>query len=591
MLDAVWLKILHAQLVNICEEMGLATMRTAYSPIFSEGLDFCCLILNREGELVAMQNLNPAMLGQALYSGRWVIDDFGADSFEPGDVVVHNDPYRGGSHMPEHLVITPFFYGSELRGWLCNIAHVAEIGGMAPGSFSANATEIYQEGLRLPPVKLFRRGEPVHDIWRIMLANHRTPDHSWGDFNAMIGSLHVGLRRLEALYDEHGVDPIERSIPALFDYSEQWMRRDISELRDGTFSGEDCQEDDGVEQRKYWLRVDLTIEGDHMIVDWSRTDRQARGTINAPYPVTASATYCGVFQVIGSGAPINAGAIRPIDIIAKPGTMVNVRHPGACVGGQTELQPRIVELIQGRVLSQVAPERCSAASGGTSGNFLFGGVHPATGRYYTNYHLEGTGWGGRALTDGNNCQVVPHGNCRNTPVEVFETRFPWLTERYQLNDDAGGPGRTRGGLGVTRLIHVEADEIVVSALCDRSKVSPWGVHGGKEGQRLSYLVKTVDSGEFRTFSDAFGTPSNTKFSNVRLHRGDTVMLCSPSGGGYGPPWERPIDNVLEDVESHFVTSESAKSDYGVAVRADGTHDPAETERLRREMRRRAGAVG
>ena len=206
MLDLVWLKILHAQLVNICEEMGLAMMRTSYSPIFSEGLDFCCLILDRDGELVAMQNLNPAMMGQALYSGRWVIDDLGADSFEPGDVVVHNDPYRGGSHMPEHLLITPFFHGGALQGWVCNIAHVAEIGGMAPGSFSANATEIYQEGLRLPPVKLFRRGEPVQDVWRILLANHRTPDHSWGDFNAIVGSLRVGLRRLEALYDEHGAD-------------------------------------------------------------------------------------------------------------------------------------------------------------------------------------------------------------------------------------------------------------------------------------------------------------------------------------------------------------------------------------------------
>lgn len=584
MLDLVWLKILHAQLVNICEEMGLAMMRTSYSPIFSEGLDFCCLILDRDGELVAMQNLNPAMMGQALYSGRWVIDDLGADSFEPGDVVVHNDPYRGGSHMPEHLLITPFFHGGALQGWVCNIAHVAEIGGMAPGSFSANATEIYQEGLRLPPVKLFRRGEPVQDVWRILLANHRTPDHSWGDFNAIVGSLRVGLRRLEALYDEHGAARIETSVPALFDYAEQWIRRDIAGLPDGTYSGEDCQEDDGFDKRSYWLRVDLTIRGDQMVVDWSRTDPQARGTINAPYPVTASATYAGIFQVIGSGAPINAGAIRPIDIVAPPGTVVNVRHPGACVGGQTELQPRIVDLIQGRVLSQVAPERCSAASGGTSGNFLFGGIHPRTGQYYTHYHFEGNGWGGRARTDGNNCQICPHGNCRNTPVEVFETRYPWFTECYQLNADAGGPGRTRGGLGITRLLHVEADEIVVSALCDRSKVAPWGVYGGHDGDRLAYLVRTAGSSRFRTFSEAFGTPSDTKFSNVRLHRGDVVMLRSPSGGGYGPPWERPPEHVAEDVVEGYVTRERASASYGVVVRADGTIDQAGTFSARTELR-------
>ncbi len=581
--DPVALRILHSQFVNICEEMGIATMRTSYSPIFSEGLDFCCMILNPAGELVAMQNLNPAMTGQALYSGRWVVDDVGVDNFQPGDVVIHNDPYRGGSHMPEHLVITPFFYGGKLRGWLCNIAHVAEIGGMAPGSFSANATEVYQEGLRLPPVKIEERGEPVRDVWRIMLANHRTPDHSWGDFNAMIGSLKVGARRLESLFDEHQPEQIERAIPALFDYSETWIRRDIAELADGTYSGEDSQEDDGFEQRQYTLRADLTIDGDHLLVDWSRTDPQARGAINAPYPVTASATYTGIFQVIGSGAPFNSGAIRPIDIVARPGTVVNVRHPGACVGGQTELQPRIVELIQGKILSQVAPERTSAASGGTSGNFLFGGVHPQTGQYYTNYHFEGMGWGGRAETDGNNAQIVPHGNCRNTPVEVFESRYPWTVHEYRLNDDAGGAGRTRGGLGITRILEVEADEITVSALCDRSKISPWGVQGGLDGDRLAYLVKQVGSDEFLPFSKAFGTVSDTKFSNVILRRGDLVMLHSPSGGGYGSPLERDPEKVADDVRNRFVSLESARDVYGVVLDENGMVDAGATDVRRQEL--------
>src|SRR5215207_2426876 len=433
MIDRVYLKVLHSQFVNICEEMGFVMMRTSYSPIFSEGLDFSTMILDPAGDLVAMQNINPAMLGQALYSGRWVIEDLGVDAFEPGDVVVHNDPYRGGSHMPEHLLIAPFFFEGELRGWVCNVAHVAEIGGMAPGSFSANATEVYQEGLRIPPVKIMRAGEPVRDVWRIMLANHRTPEASWGDFNAMIGSLVVGQRRLAECFEEHGAERIAEAIPALFDYSEAWIRRDIAELPDGTYSGEDCQEDDGFAPGPHFIRADLTVSGDHMVVDWSRTDPQARGVINGPYVVCASATYSGVFQVIGGDAPINAGAVRPIDIIAPPGTVVNARHPGACVGGQTELQPRIIELIQGRILSQVVPERTSAASGGTSGNFLFGGVHPATGEYYTNYHFEGMGWGGRASTDGNDAQNVPHGNCRNTPVEVFESRYPFRHSEYRLN--------------------------------------------------------------------------------------------------------------------------------------------------------------
>jgi N-methylhydantoinase B/oxoprolinase/acetone carboxylase alpha subunit len=581
--DSVFLKILHSQFVNICEEMAVAMMRTAYSPIFSEGLDFSFLILDENGELISMANMNPAMLGQALFSGRWVIDDLGADEFEPGDVVVHNDPYRGGSHMPEHLLVTPFFFEGRRRGFLGTVGHVAEIGGMAPGSFSSNATEIYQEGLRLPPVKLMRGGRHVQETWRIMMANHRTPEHTWGDFNAMIGALSIGERRLEALYETHGPEQIGAAVPSLFDYAETWMRRDIAELPDGTYSAEDCQEDDGFEDRPYFIRCDLTIAGDRMIVDYSRSDEQARGVINGPYVVTASATYNGVFQVIGSECPINAGAFRPIDIIAPAGTVVNVRHPGPCVGGQTELQPRILDLIQGKVLSQIVPERCAAASGGTSCNFLFGGVHPRTGHYYTHYNFEGIGWGGRSKTDGNDAQIVPHGNCQNTPLEVFETRYPWLHSEYRLNPDGGGPGRTRGGLGITRVMTVEADEIVVSALCDRSKVSPWGLAGGEVGERLAFLVKGSGDDAYRTFSEAFGTTSPTKFSNVRLARGDAVMLRSPSGGGYGPAAERPAENVLRDVCQGFVSRERAHRDYGVVIREDATVDEEATEALRKEM--------
>ena len=582
MIDQVWLKILHSQLVNICEEMSSALMRTSYSPIFSEGLDFYALILDRRGDLVATAKINGAMLGQSLFSGRWVIDDIGVDDLEPGDVVIHNDPYRGGSHMPEHLLITPFFYEGELQGFVGTIGHVAEIGGMAPGSFASNATEIYQEGLRLPPVKIVSRGEPVKDVWRIILANHRTPDTSWGDLHALIGALSVGTRRLEALYDEHGADRIDEAIPALFDYSESWMRQAIASLPQGTYSAEDCQEDDGQSERPYWIRVDVTVDGDHMVVDYSRSDEQALGAINAPYVVTASGTYNGVLFVIGSDVPLNAGAVRPIDIIAPPGTMVNVRHPGPCVGGQTELQARLIELIVGRIFSNLLPDRTAAASGGTCSNFLFGGVHPRTGEYYTNYHLEGMGWGGRATTDGNNAQIVPHGNCRNTPIEVIETRYPWIHEEYRLNPDGGGAGRTRGGLGITRTLTVDADEIVVNAFTDRSRVQPWGLFGGLPGQCGAFLVRKAGEEEWQYFSQAFGTPSDTKFSNVRLHRGDQVVLRTPSGGGFGSPWERSTESVFADVADGFVTEEAARELYGVVFR-DGAVDPEGTAARRREL--------
>lgn len=584
MIDGVWLKILYSQLVNICEEMSSALMRTSYSPIFSEGLDFSALLLDRNGDLIATAQINAAMLGQSLYSGSWVINDVGLDELEPGDVIIHNDPYRGGSHMPEHLLVMPFFYQGELRGFIGSIGHVAEIGGMAPGSFASNATEIYQEGLRLPPVKIMSRGEPVKDVWRIILANHRTPDSTWGDFNALIGALHVGARRLEALYDEHGADRVEQAIPALYDYSEAWMREAIASLPQGTFSAEDCQEDDGQGDQPFTIRVDVTVQGDRLIVDYGRSDAQALGAINATYVVTASGTYNGVLTVIGADVPLNAGAVRPIDILAPAGTMVNVRHPGPCVGGQTELQARLLELMVGRIFSHLMPENSAAASGGTCSNFLFGGVHPETGEYFTNYHLEGMGWGGRASGDGNNAQIVPHGNCRNTPIEVIETRYPWVHEEYRLNPDGGGAGRARGGLGITRTLTVTSDEIVVNAFTDRSRVQPWGIFGGHPGECGAFLVKKAGEDEWRYFSDAFGTPSDTKFSNVRLHRGDQVRLRTPSGGGYGPPWERPVEAVLDDVADGFVTADAAERIYGVVLR-DGAVDDAATEQRRKELAR------
>ena len=580
LLDSVWLKILHSQLVNVCQEMAYAMMRTAYSPIFSEGLDFSTMILDRDGNLVAMANMNPAMLGQSLFAGRWVIDELGADKLAPGDVVIHNDPYRGGSHMPEHLLVSPFFHNGELRGFLGNVAHVAEIGGMAPGSFASNATDIYQEGLRLPPVKLMAAGKPVQDIWRIVLANHRTPDSSWGDFNAMIGSLNVGARRLQELYDEHGAELIEAGIPGLYDYSETWIRNEITRLKDGVYSAEDSQEDDGYDDRAYNIRVDVTVDGDRLVVDYSRSDPQAVGPINAPYLVTASATYSGIFFIIGGETPINAGAVRAIDVIAPAGTIVNVRHPGPCVGGQTELQPRLIDLIQGLVLSQVVPERAAAACGGTGCNFLFGGVHPRTGRYYTHYNFESIGWGGRAQTDGNSAVCVPNGNCANTPVEVLETRFPWLHSKYGLNPDGAGAGRTRGGLGITRVMTVEADEIICSALFDRAKNAPWGLFGGEPAQRSQLLVKLSGGTEWLTFGAAFGTNSDSKFSNIRLRRGDTIMLRTPSGGGYGSPHERDPKAVVADVREGLVSVAAARDLYRVVLDADGAVDEAATHQLR-----------
>ncbi|MBX3031980.1 MAG: hydantoinase B/oxoprolinase family protein [Chloroflexi bacterium] len=582
--DRVGLTLLHRQLENICDEMAVSMMRTAYSPIFSEGLDFSTLILDRDGELVATAGINPAMLGASLYAATWVIREVGADAFGEGDVWIHNDPYRGGSHMPEHMMVTPVYVDGAIAAYVGNIAHMAEIGGMSPGSFAAGATDIYQEGLRLPPVRLYRGGEPVQDIWRIMLANHRTPANSWGDLHAMLGSLRIGERRLKQLFAERGVDQLNQSFRRIQDFADIFLRDEIAKLPDGVYYGEDTFDDDGVVTEPYTVRLALIVDGDELIFDYSRSDPQAVGPINAPYVVTLSASLNGLLYILGRNIPVNAGLNRAIRVVAPAGTICCVKLPGACVGGQTEYQPRVMEMVMGSILGQVVPERTAAASGNTSLNFLFGGTDPRTGDYYAHYHFEGNGWGGRATADGNSAQIVPHANCRNTPVEVFETRWPWIHESLRLNSDSGGPGRHRGGLGIERTMEVAGDTITVSALADRARRAPWGLEGGGEGSRTRIELQRPGDADFRSFQDHYGLASPSKFANVRLHRGDRVRLVSPSGGGYGEPLERDPADVASDVREGFVSPATAERTYAVVVSEDGVLDAEATSRLRADRR-------
>lgn len=578
--DNVALTLLHQRLVNICDEMAISMMRTAYSPIFSEGLDFSTLILDRSGELVAMAGLNPAMLGASLYAATWVIQEMGPENFHEGDIWIHNDPYRGGSHMPEHMMIAPIIVGGEIAAYVGNIAHMAEIGGMAPGSFAATATDIYQEGLRLPPIKLYDRGEPVKDVWRIILANHRTPANSWGDLHAMLGSLRVGERRMRALIDERGVEDAADGFEQLKNFGERHLREQIQALPDGVYPAVDQFDDDGVTDRPYVIRLLMIVDGDRVVFDFTESDQQADGPINAPYVVTLSAALNGLLYFLGRRLPVNAGISRAVRVVARSGTICNVRHPGACVGGQTEYQPRVMEMITSSILSRIAPERAAAASGNTSLNFLFGGEDPRSGEYFAHYHFEANGWGGRLTSDGNNAQIVPHANCRNTPVEIFETRWPWLHHEYSLRRDSGGAGEHRGGLGVVREIEVLAPSITVSALADRGTMRPFGIVGGQDGAPTGILLQRTQDQEFGTFHDRLGVTSPLKFANVRLSQGDRVRLLSPSGGGYGIACQRDPELVRQDVLDGFVTVRSAREIYGVMIGDEGALDAGATSRLR-----------
>ncbi|MFO1038183.1 MAG: hydantoinase B/oxoprolinase family protein [Geminicoccaceae bacterium] len=565
-LDAIGLHVLHNALTNIASEMAIVMMKTSYSTIFNEGLDFSTILLDRAGNIIAERNFAPAMMGAVNYTLRWTLEELGEEFFQPGDVVVHNDPYRGNCHIPEHMLMKPIFLEGELIGFSGAIGHLAEVGGKAPGSFASDATDVYQEGLRLPPVKLIEGGRYNEQLWRVILANHRTPRNSWGDFHAMIGALNIGERRLAELVARYDLRTVVDGAHQLIDYAERRLRAEILELPEGVYPASLTVEDDGVGTDPFDVHVKIVIKDGRIIADFTGSSPQVRGPMNCTFVVAAAALYNAVFSVTDpmDQIPRNSGCYRPLQVIAPAGTVVNVKHPGPSVGGNTDLQPKLIDLLLA-AFAKAVPDRVAASSGGSSSNLLFGGVHPDTGRYYSNYNFDGMGAGATARKDGNDGEVTRHSNCRNTPVEVFEHRYPLLTLRYGLAKDSGGPGKHRGGLGTERTIRIRAPEITFSALFDRCKLAGQGLFGGHEGGRSALLVKLKGDTEFRTFQEVFGVASPTKFTNVLLHQGDELYYRAPGGAGFGPPSERDPALVRADVEEGFVSPEAAARVYGIGA--------------------------
>lgn len=563
-MDQVTLTVVHNFLTSTCREMGLAMMRTAYSPIFNESLDFSCVIFNRKGRLIGQAEFCPSQIGTIKGTVECLLEEMGLDAFAPGDVLLTNDPYRACGHVPEFTVLKGVFDDAgNLMYYVANCAHMAEPGAKVPGGLAGDATEIYQEGLILPPVWIQKAGEDMPDVWNIIFANHRTPDVTNGDLRAMIGSLTIAERRLNELIARYGAGVVDQASDELLAISERRMRAEIEKIPDGVYTFEDVIEDDGIEDRHFPFKVKITISGSDIVADFTGSSPQATGPMNANFSVTASAVYNAFLHITDRTIPRNDGCYRPIEIIAPEGSILNCRHPAALVGGNTEISPRITDIIFA-ALAEALPEVVPASLGGSSCCFLFGGRHPDTGAPYSHFHFEGVGWGARHEQDGNNAVVVINGNCRNTPVEVFETRYPLINECYRLSTDSGGAGQWRGGLGGERILTVTAPDITVSALFNRMTVSPFGLFGGMEGGRSGIYVKRSDDDEFRTFQDVFGTLSPSKFSGITLRKGDQVKIVMPAGGGFGDPKRRARARVEEDVRVGFVSEESARDVYGLS---------------------------
>ncbi|GLK85842.1 hydantoinase B/oxoprolinase family protein [Ancylobacter defluvii] len=562
-MDMVSLNIVGGILVSICRDMGVTLMRTSYSTIFSESLDFTCGLALPTGELIATGDFCPSMIGGMPLLLRSCVQEIPLDELEPGDVILHNDPYRGGLHTPEHTFFKPVFLEGELIGFAVAIGHVCEVGGMAPAGFAGEATEVFHEGLRVPPVKIIRAGKDVDDVWRLLLANVRTPRYNYGDFRALIASIDLGERRMKELAAKHGVKAFGEHVHALMDYAERRMRAEIEKIPDGRYRFEDVMEDDGIEDKVYTIRVEVTVDGSDVIIDYHGSSPQAKGPINATLGVAHGAAYNALLQLTDSTIPKNSGCFRPIRILAEPGSMLNVNFPGPSVGGNTESHCRIANAVMG-ALAPAVKERSAATDGATHSNFLFGGTDTETGEFFCCYDLTPVGWGGRSFADGNDAVGGINGNCPHIPVEVFEFRFPWHMEEFRLVDGSGGPGQFRGGLALTKTLLCTDTDMTFSYMSDRQKVSPWGIHGGGEGAKAELFIKRQGSDEWLTATQAFNKVSPSKFANVPVRPGDRVKISSPGGGGWGAPADRDPELIREDMADGFITEEQFRTVYAQA---------------------------
>ncbi len=574
--DPILLEVMRSHLITSCREMGIAMMRTSYSPIFNEGLDFSCVIFDAAGEMIAQADFCPAQIGAIPHVVEWCIKEVGPENMSPGDVILHNDPYRGGCHLPEFMVLKPCFVDGEIVAYTANIAHMVDIGGLVPAAFG-DTRNIFQEGLRFPPVKIYREDEEVEDLFRVLISNIRTPRFGYGDLKAMIGSLYVAERRIVELVEKYGEAEFTRCAQDIKTVSEILARRAISDLPDGEWTFAAVIEDDGVEPDAEWkINATVVVRGDEVIVDYTGSSPQSPGPPNQTWGVTASATYAAMFNIYGA-IPFNHGCYRPISIIAPVGSFVNVEYPGSCVGGNSDSSPTTVDVILGAI-SEIAGKG-TASDGDTCGILSLGGMDPRSGEAFAHLHFDGGGWGGRHDHDGNSAQVPKTSNCANTPIEVLETRYPLECVEYSLNTAATGrpgAGEFRGGFGTKRVMRVTAESMTLSAHTNRNRVHPWGKAGGEEGGNCTVRLRRRGEEEWKTAPELLGTISSGKFANVELHEGDEVSLGMPGGAGYGDPAARDPQLVAEDVRNGLYTRAEALELYGVAL------DPASGEVMQAE---------
>lgn len=519
-IDPITLEVLRHALSGVAEEMLAALIRTGLSPNIRERHDCSTALFDADGRMVAQSESMPVHLGAMPFSVQAAIDAL--DSFEPGDVVALNDPFHGGAHLPDLTLVTPLFDRHDhLRGFAANRAHHADVGGMRPGSVAGDATEIYQEGFRMPPVKLWARGQANEAALALLLANVRTPREREGDLQAQYAANETARQRLASLVERFDWPTLIDAMHELNAYSERRMRTAIDQLPDGTYDADDVLDDDGHGHADLSIRASVTVVGDHLTVDFAGTAAQTDGPLNAPFAVTASAVYYSVRCLTDSTIPPNDGCYRPIAIRTPGRSLVDAEPPAAVVGGNLETSQRIVDVLI-KALADVVPDRAIAASQGTMNNLTFGGIDPHTNEPFTFYETIAGGVGAGAHHDGPDGTHSHMTNTLNTPIEVLEASYPVRVERYEIRDGSGGHGQQRGGHGLRRDVRALVP-MTVSFLADRRRSRPYGLNGGEPGA----------AGQDALSRDGDETAFPSKGSRS-LQAGQAIRIRTPGGGGHGP---------------------------------------------------------
>jgi N-methylhydantoinase B len=552
-IDPVTLEVIRNSLYTIAEEMGIRLQKSAYSSNIKTRLDFACAIFDSKARNIVQALHIPSILAALVNIVPSAIKEYGVENFRQGDAILINDPHRGGTHLPDIALISPIFYGPKLFGFVANIAHHQDVGGRAPGGVPADTSDIYQEGIIIPPIKLVEEGKIKEDILKLLLANVRAAWERAGDYRAQIAANKLGIRRVNELIEKCGLETLEIYMQEILNYTERRIRNALRKMPDGTYYAEDYLDSDGVSDEPVKIATKVSIKGGEAIIDLSNCDKQGPGPMNSTLTPTLSAIWYVFKCLVDPDIPVNHGMYKPLKVIAPEGSVVNAKPPAA-VAGCWEVAMRVSDVLV-KALAKAIPDKVCAAGKGIICNVSFGGIDPRSGRVYTFYETVGGGYGARPNKDGMEAVQYHLTNTQNAPVEELEVNYPVVIERYELIPDSDGAGKFRGGLGIRRDYRFPDHSAIFSIVSDRARFAPWGLKGGLEGRKSRYILNPDSQSEIELSSKSL----------IRLNPNDVISIQTPGGGGYGNPRERDRRKVLEDLKNEKISLERAINVYGLTI--------------------------